>query len=100
MASGQASFEKVTATISKPCRSAAGTHASQYSAPLRLTPCCTMTTGLSGVVASRPEALQHQRPVGTVAVEVGDARATWLHQRSRKVVRAHHSLSREMGGTR
>jgi hypothetical protein len=48
-ASGQASFENVIATISKPCCSAVEIHASQNSAPLRLAPCCTMTTGLSGL---------------------------------------------------
>src|SRR6516162_11131524 len=50
--------------------------------------------GLVGVVALRPEAFQHQRPVGTGAVEVRDAGATGLHQRSRKVLRAYRRLSR------
>ena len=34
---------------------------------------------LVGAVTSRPEAFQHQRPLGIVAVEVSDAGATGLH---------------------
>ena len=52
---------------------------------------------LVGVVSVRPEAFQHQRPVGAVAVEVRDAGATGLRQRSRKVVWAHRRLPRGNG---
>jgi hypothetical protein len=50
------------------------------------------------IVSSWPEAIQHHRPFGTVAVDVRDARATGLHQRSPKVVRAHRRLREPASG--
>src|SRR5437660_6377237 len=50
---------------------------------------------LLGVVILRPEAFQHERPIGIVAVRVRKARATGSIQRSRKLVRAHRGASRK-----